>query len=178
MFILRIQICIQEHRYCSSICCVSAVCVFCISCEMLFLHLALVIVFPTHGTLGYPDPLTSEPNTLFVARSLWSLRNSCTVSCGWIQEEIFHTGLLGFPVHSNKCFSQDGHPKQRWCGDRSGSIRADLSFVLLELDSGNIFLVSASCTDLIPTKLPDPLLGRWRRLWWTGDSGGSGQSSY
>ena len=37
---------------------------------MLFLHLALVIVFPTQGTLGYPDPLTSETNTLFVAMCL------------------------------------------------------------------------------------------------------------
>ena len=26
--------------------------------------------FPTHGTLGYPDPLTSETNTLFVAMTL------------------------------------------------------------------------------------------------------------
>ena len=33
--------------------------------EMLFL--GVVIVFPTHGTLGYPDPLTSQANTLFVA---------------------------------------------------------------------------------------------------------------
>ena len=33
--------------------------------EMLFV--GVVIVFPTHGTLGYPDPLTSQANTLFVA---------------------------------------------------------------------------------------------------------------